>query len=163
MLTEARQPQLKNACSVRMSVAFTFLAHTYYAAILNYGTMCAIFPLPRPGCCTFAFSSTTCLYSPAQRDSFTCWWCHFSWAFPSSSRRNYALKSQVQVVKPTISLNFRNRFPYLLHANMQISVIFRRRVAIGRRHFEDWREIVSTENILKINVKKPFRTGTLLI
>lgn len=40
---EAMQLQLKNACSVRMSVTFTFLAHMYYAAIPNRGTMCALF------------------------------------------------------------------------------------------------------------------------
>lgn len=37
------QLQLKNACSVRMSVTFTFLAHMYYAAILNHGTMYTFF------------------------------------------------------------------------------------------------------------------------
>lgn len=39
MTMEAMQLQLKNACPVRMSAAFSFLAHTYYAAILSYGTM----------------------------------------------------------------------------------------------------------------------------
>lgn len=116
---------------LQSSVTFTFLAHTYYAAVLSHGSMYASFPqrysvpwlecscgaadliLSCPEGCTFAFSCASCWCSPAQREFFTCWWCCFSWAFPSSSRRNYA---GVTSCHP-ISLDFRNWFPHLLYAN----------------------------------------------
>lgn len=129
------QQQLKNATS---SVTFTFFAHMYYAAVLSHGNMCTVFSqrynvlwlecscgaadliLPSPEGCTFAFSYTSCWYSLAQREFFTCWWCCFSWAFPSSNRRNYTLKSQVVIQSVLIS-----KTGFLI-CYMQISLIFRR-------------------------------------
>lgn len=116
---------------LQSSVTFTLLAHTYYAAVLSHGNVYTSFPqrynvpwlecscgaadwiLPCPEGCTFAFSYASCWYSPAQREFFTCWYCCFSWAFPSSSSRNYP---EVTSCHP-ISLDFRNWFPHLLCAN----------------------------------------------
>lgn len=96
--------------------------------------------LPCPKSCTFAFSYASCLYSPAQREFFTCWWCCSSWAFPSSSRRNYTLKSQVQVVIQTIKSE-----TGLLICYMQIcksASSSEEEVVIGWRHLEDQRKII---------------------
>lgn len=184
LIVEAMQLQLKNACSVRMSVTFTFLARMYYAAVLNHGTTYTwFFPpkynvrpaswlecncdavdliLPCPKSCTFAFSYASCLYSPAQREFFTCWWCCSSWAFPSSSRRNYTPKSQVQVVIQTIKSE-----TGLLICYMQIcksASSSEEEFVIGWRHLEDQRKIViglfHWKHFLK-EIKKPFQTGTV--
>ena len=55
---------------------------------------------------------------------FPCWWCCFSWAFPSSSSRSCTLKSQVQVVIKLVSISETG----FLVCYMHISLIFGRRV-----------------------------------
>lgn len=125
---------------LQLSVTFTFLAHMYYAAVLSHGSMCIFFVqrhnvpwlechcgaadliLPSPESCTFTFNYASCWYSSAQREFFPCWWSCFSWAFPSSSRRNYTLKSKVVIQSVLIS-----KTGFLI-CYKQISLIFKRRV-----------------------------------
>lgn len=86
------------------------------------------------------FQLASCLYSPAQREFFTCWWCCSSWAFPSFSRMNYTLKSQVQVVIQTIKSE-----TGLLICYMQIcksASSSEEKVVIGWIHLEDQRKII---------------------